>query len=352
MQKIDLTDYGFIPIPTESGNEIPARITAVHKERYEIVCEYGTSYARLKSSIYYIEYPLEEYPTTGDFVLIQHNPMGDSVITKTLNRKSYFSRHDPWNKRGEQAVAANFDYVFIMASLNYDFKLKRIERYLAQAWQSGAVPVVILTKVDLVDDFSEQVKAVEKTAIGVGVYAVSAVTGYGIDMLSEYVKPRKTIVLLGSSGVGKSSLVNALAGEEIMDVKEIREDDSKGRHTTTHRQMIMLSSGTMVIDTPGMRELGVWDADDGLDETFSDVETYFGKCKFTDCKHGNEPGCAIKAAIANGELSAQRWENYNTLKKEMSYAEDKFKYMRQKQEWHKSIAKWSKQNKKNGKMKK
>ena len=352
MQKIDLTDYGYTPLLENSNDEIPARITAVHKERYEIVCEYGQSHARLKSSVYFTEHIIEEYPTTGDFVMIQYNPIGDSTITTTLHRKSYFSRLDPWSKRGEQAVAANFDYVFIMASLNYDFNLKRIERYLTQSWQSGAVPVIILTKADLVDDFSEQVKAVEKIAIGVGIYAVSAVTGYGIDMLSEYIKPRKTIVLLGSSGVGKSSLVNALAGLNLMDVKEIREDDSRGRHTTTHRQMIVLDNGTMIIDTPGMREIGLWNAESGLDEAFADVEEYLGKCKFNDCTHNSEPGCAIKSAIADGNLSQQRWDNYLNLKNEVTYSNDKFKYLKQKQEWHKSIAKFSRQQKKNGKIKK
>ena len=352
IEKINLTDYGYTPLADMSGDEIPARITAVHKERYDIICEYGQSHARLKSSVYFIENAYEEYPTTGDFVMIQYNPVGDSTITKTLQRKSYFSRLDPWSNRGEQAVAANFDYVFIMASLNYDFNLKRIERYLSQSWQSGAVPVIVLTKADLVDDFTEQVRAVEKIAVGVGVYAVSAVSGYGIDMLSEYIKPRKTIVLLGSSGVGKSSLVNALAGLNLMDVKEIREDDSKGRHTTTHRQMIFLDNGTMVIDTPGMRELGLWNAESGLDEAFADVEQFLGKCKFNDCTHKSEPGCAVKAAIANGELSQQRWDNYINLKNEVTYANDKFKYLKQKQEWHKSIAQFSRQRKKEGKIKK
>lgn len=352
MQKIDLIDYGYKPtLLTESENEIPARITAVHKERYDIVCEHGISNAKLKSSIYYAEYPLEEYPTTGDFVLIQYNPIGDSIIIKTLERKSYFSRLDTWSKRGEQAVAANFDYVFIMASLNYDFNLNRIERYLTQSWKSGAVPVVILTKADLVEDFSEQVKAVEKIAIGVGVYTVSAVTGFGIDLLSDYIKPRKTIVFLGSSGVGKSSLLNKIAGEDIMSVKEIREDDSRGRHTTTHRQMIMLDNGTMIIDTPGMREIGMWDIESGLGESFKDVDEYIGKCKFTNCTHRNEPGCAIQSAINNGLLSNERWNNYLTLKKESRYAEDKFKYVREKSEFFRAITKQHRNHKKNNKRK-
>lgn len=168
---MNLVDYGFIPtMMPEDVSGTPARITAVHKERYELICEYGHTYGRLKTSIYYLD-GLEAFPTTGDFVLINYNPSGDSQIIKTLNRKSFFSRRDPTPGRGEQAVAANFDYVFIMQSLNFNFNLKRMERYITLAWQSGAVPVVILTKAYLVDDYSEQMQAAQKVAVGAGVYA-------------------------------------------------------------------------------------------------------------------------------------------------------------------------------------
>lgn len=345
---INLLDYGFIPtmLPEDAGG-IPARITAVHKERYEIVCEYGQTYARLKTSVYYGE-GYESFPTTGDFVLINYNDSGDSQIVKTLERKSFFSRRDPTPGRGEQAVASNFDYVFIMASLNHDFNSKRIERYLTLAWQSGAIPVIVLTKEDLAEDYTRQVQALEKITSGIGIYAVSAKTGYGIDMLSDYLKPAKTIVFLGSSGVGKSSLVNKLAGEEIMPVNSIREDDSKGRHTTTHRQLIMLPNGVMIIDTPGMRELGMWDVSLGLGEAFTDVEKFIGRCKFSDCKHQSEPGCAIKKAIASGELSGERWNSYIRLKREAKFADDKAGFLRDKSARNKSIAQWSRQIKKNG----
>lgn len=348
-----LIDYGFIPtmIP-ENVSGTPARIIAVHKERYELICEYAKTYGRLKSSIYFGE-GSESFPTTGDFVLINYNPRGDSQIIKTLERKSKFVRNDfSGHAAGyvktvkEQVVASNFDYVFIMVSLNHDFNLKRIERYLTLAWQSGGIPVVILTKADLADDFTEKVRAVERIAAGVGVYAVSAKTGYGMDKLSEYLKPRKTIVFLGSSGVGKSSLVNALAGDEIMKVNEIREDDSKGRHTTTHRQLIMLNSGVMIIDTPGMRELGMLDAGKGFSEAFGDVERYFGQCKFKDCRHQTEPGCAVRAAIINGELPRERWESYLQLKREEKFSNDKAGYLHEKQQRFKGIAKMQKQSKK------
>ncbi|MGI6140935.1 MAG: ribosome small subunit-dependent GTPase A [Caldicoprobacterales bacterium] len=342
---MNLADYGFIPTMVSGDvNGTPARIMAVHRERYELVCESGHTYGRLKASVYYGG--LEDFPTTGDFVLVNYNPNGDSQIIKTLNRKSFFSRRDPTPGRGEQAVAANFDYVFIIQSLNFDFNLKRMERYITLAWQSGAVPVIILIKADLVEDYSEQMLAAQKVAAGAEVYAISIITGSGLDKLKDYLKPCKTIVFLGSSGVGKSSLVNALAGQEIMAVNDIREDDSKDRHTTTHRQLIRLPNGAMIIDTPGMRELGMWDVSTGLDEAFSDVESYFGRCKFSDCNHLTEPGCAVRAAIARGELPRERWERYLQLKREARFTDDKAGYLHKKQQRYKDIAKLKKQIKK------
>jgi len=216
---------------------------------------------------------------------------------------------------------------------------------LTIAWQSGAIPAVILTKTDLVDDYSTQLRETEKIAKNAGVYAISAFTGQGLDELSDYLKPRKTLVFLGSSGVGKSSLVNALAGENLMAVKEIREDDSRGRHTTTHRELIMSPSGVMIIDTPGMRELGLWDVDEGLDEMFGDIERYFGKCRFSDCQHESEPNCAIKSAIENGELSPERWESYLSLKRDVSFSESKAEYLRQKNAESQKCAMWWRKNK-------
>ncbi|NLB61342.1 MAG: ribosome small subunit-dependent GTPase A [Clostridiales bacterium] len=353
---MNLIDYGFIPsmlysldLPQgETG--LPARVSAVHKERYELVCEYGDCFGRLKSSKYFDG--SEEFPTTGDFVLINYNESGDSKIIKTLPRKSFFSRRNPTRGRGEQAVAANFDYVFIMQSLNLDFNPNRLERYITLAWQSGAIPVIILTKSDLVEDFSEQIREAKGVASGVEIFAVSAFSGAGLDLLTDYLKPRKTIVFLGSSGVGKSSLVNSLAGKEIMAINEIREDDSRGRHTTTHRQLIMLDSGVMIIDTPGMRELGMWDVSKGLGEAFCDVEQYFGSCKYKNCKHETEPGCAVKAAIQSGELPLERWNSYNNLKQEAKFSDDKEAFMLRKQQTQKEISKRIKQIKKSGGIKK
>lgn len=352
---MDLKKYGFMPhMLPENAQGIPARITAVHKGRYALVCEYGEIYGRLKTKEYYGG--LEEFPITGDFVMINYIPGSDSQIIGTLPRTTFFSRRDPTPGHGEQAVAANFDYVFIMQSLNQDFNTKRLERYLTLAWQSGAVPVVVLTKADLINEdgehensvytSSDYIRTVERFASGVAVYAVSSKTGAGLDALADYMAPGKTIVFLGSSGVGKSSLVNALAGEEIMAVNEIREDDSKGRHTTTHRQLIMLKSGAMIIDTPGMRELGMWDVSSGLGEAFTDVEQFLGRCRFSDCKHQTEPGCAIREAIESGELLQERWESYIKLKKEAKYTDDKEAFLRHKQQRNKNISKYSRQKNK------
>ena len=342
-----LIDYGFIPAMMPEGeNGTPARVISVHRERYELVCEHGTIYGVLKPAVYFHNRS-ESIPAVGDFVLINYNVNGNSQITKTLERKSFFSRRDPTPGRGEQAVAANFDYVFVIQSLNDDFNIRRLERYVTLAWQSGGIPVVILNKADLADDAADRVRAAEKAARNVCVHALSVKTGYGIDTLGEYLKPRKTIVLLGSSGVGKSSLVNALAGKDIMAVNEIREADSKGRHTTTHRQLIMLGSGAMIIDTPGMRELGMWDASKGLGEAFDDVEHFLGLCRFSDCRHQTEPGCAVREAIANGELSRERWESYMKLKREAGFALDRAGYLQEKKRWEKDIARYSRQRRSN-----
>lgn len=346
-----LESYGFTLSLTANENKksgIPARITAVHKERYALVCEQGMGYARLKTSSFYGGQ--EHFPTVGDFVLIDFNTQGDSIILHTLERKSYFSRLDPSSSgHSDQAVAANFDYIFIMQSLNMDFNIRRLERYLTLSWQSRALPVVILTKADLAQDYENQLRTVEEIAAGVEVFAVSAKTGHGLEALSAYLKPGRTIVFLGSSGVGKSSLANALAGVELMDTGEIREDDSRGRHTTTHRQLIMLPGGAMIIDTPGMRELGMWDVTQGLGQSFADVEQYFGRCKFSDCRHQSEPGCAVKEAIECGELSQDRWNSYCSLKNEAAYADDKEAYLRRKQARNKSIAVSNKNIQKHGK---
>ena len=351
---MNIKDYGFKEnlLRNNMEGKIPARIVATHKERYEIVCDKGNGFAKIKRGCFY-DNPNSIYPTTGDFVLIEWNENGDSMITETLKRESSFSRaasssdkNHELHKQHEQLVAANFDYVFIMQSLNNNFNLRRIERYLTLSWQSGAIPVIILTKRDLVDDYESYVYQVENIAIGVDIYAISCKTGEGIEDIRKYFEKGKTIVFLGSSGVGKSTLVNTLYGQEIMKTSEIREDDSRCRHTTTSRNLIMLPNGSMIIDTPGMRELGMWDVSEGLDKTFQDVEQYLGKCKFSDCTHTNEPGCKILEAIENGELSQDRFDYYIKLQNEAKYNNDSESYLNEKREKFKNIAKINKSNKK------
>ena len=315
---------------------ITARVTAVHRERYQLSTAEGACYGRLKTKEYFLDQA--QFPTAGDYVTVRFLENGDSQILATQPRKTVFTRRAPGPVPMEQAVAANFDYVFILQSLNHDFSPKRLERYLILSWQSGATPVILLTKADLVEDYWDYLTRIERAAAGVNVHVVSARTGYGLPRLNAYLQPGKTVVFLGSSGVGKSSLVNALAGEELMAVSEIREDDSKGRHTTTHRQLITLPSGVHVIDTPGMRELGMWEAEKGLSDAFADVEAFLGKCRFSDCAHLYEPGCAIQHALATKQLDPARWASYQKLHQEAMTKEE---LTRRKQQWHKDVAKLS-----------
>lgn len=329
---MDLNEYGIVP-NTDHLPGIPARVTAQHKERYEIVCAHGSTCARLKTKEYYVEDAL--FPTVGDYVMINYIENGDSQILSTLPRRTCFFRREPGPIPRDQAVAANFDWVFLLQSMNQNFNPARLERYLALAWQSGATPVIVLTKADLADAPADYLARAAKAAPGVDVHAISTRTGYGMEALRPYLQSGKTLVFLGSSGVGKSSLVNALAGEEIMTVSGIRETDGRGRHTTTHRQLSRLPSGALIIDTPGMRELGMAEAEDGLAEAFSDVEQYLGRCRFRDCRHEKEPGCAVKSAIAAGALDPARWERYRKLRDEAQSHEEA---LRRKKEWSKNVA--------------
>lgn len=294
-------------------------ITAVHRDRYEVNVNNIDLFAKLKTGIYYIDKYDEKFPTVGDNVILEYNSMGDSLIIKTKERKSEFSRKDPDNGMGEQILAANFDYVFIMMSLNFDFNLKRLERYITASWQSGGVPVVVLTKADIAEEVERKIDQVKQIAIGVDICTISSVTGEGMEKLERYLQSDKTIVFLGSSGVGKSTFTNFLLGQEIMETREIREDDSKGHHTTTHRQLFILENGTKIIDTPGMRELGMWVVDDGMAQSFSDIYDVLQCCKFSDCTHTNEPGCAVREAIENGTLTHERWKNYLKILKESNF---------------------------------
>jgi len=356
---IELKQYGYTETETPPDNLFAGRVTELRREQYTVITEHGEIAAVLKGAFYYGVETQEELPCVGDFVLLQYNESGVSLIANLLPRRSKFSRADfSGHAAGyvktilEQVVAANFDYVFILSSLNWDFKINRILRYLTQARQSGGQPVVILTKADLVEDLNEPLAEVRNAAQDVVVHAVSSCTGFGLDALGKYLQPEKTAVFLGMSGVGKSSLLNALMEQEVMAVKAIREEDSRGRHTTTHRQLFMLPTGAMVIDTPGMREIGLIGANEGISAGFADVEELFSGCRFSDCLHKTEPGCAVLAAIDGGSLPREHWERYLAQKQENKFVDDKAGYLTDKRAWHKDLAKWSKQMKKNGGIKK
>lgn len=315
-----------------SEQNLNGMITAVHRERYEVLMKGETEpfFARLKTANYFFGDEEMLFPAVGDRVELELNPLGDSLIIKTMERKSCFMRKNPTIGMPEQVLAANFDYVFIVMSLNYDFNISRMERYIAAAWQSGGTPVVILSKADLCENGEEKIQKAKAAAIGVDVWAISALTGEGLEDISRYLKPEKIIAFLGSSGVGKSTFVNALMGEEKMDTGEIREDDSRGRHTTTHRQLLQLPNGAFIIDTPGMRELGMSDASEGVSQTFEDVEQLMLRCRYSNCSHKSEKGCAVREALENGELSEKRWNNYLKLKAEAVYAKKREQYLEKK----------------------
>lgn len=323
---INLKQYGYIEKAAPPKGLMPARIVEVQRDQYAAITDLGEVAAALKGSFLHKAKGRSDFPCVGDFVFLQHNPVGVSQIAEVLPRHSKFARADfSGHAAGyaktihEQVIASNFDYVFVLSSLNADFNVNRIERYVIQARQSGGLPVVILNKADLVEDFAVFVEQVAQAVPSVPIHAVSAHTGFGLEALDKYMQPGKTAVFLGMSGVGKSSLLNAFMGTEVAAVQGIRESDSRGRHTTTHRQLFMLPCGALIIDTPGMRELGLLDAGDGIGAAFSDVEDLFTQCRFTTCGHDNEPGCAVTAALADGKLSDERWERYLQLAWENEY---------------------------------
>ncbi|MEA3319509.1 MAG: ribosome small subunit-dependent GTPase A [Bacillota bacterium] len=352
---MDLKTYGYTEIMKIPDGLLPGRITEQRRERFTVMTERGEVSAILKGSFYHSVEAREDFPCVGDFVLLQFNESGNSLIVKVLPRRSKFSRADySGHAVGyaktvlEQVVATNFDYVFILSSLNLDFSVSRIMRYLTQARQSGGQPVVILTKADLVKDYNLPLTEVTQSIPDVPVHAICSHTGQGLNELGTYLMPGKTVVFLGMSGVGKSSLLNALMEKDVMKVQSIREVDSRGRHTTTHRQLFMLPSGALVIDTPGMRELGLFDAEEGIRAGFADVENLFAQCRFTDCRHQTEPGCAVLTALTDGSLLRERWEHYLAQQHEKKYVHDKTGYLVDKRARNNTSAIWSKQTKKKG----
>ena len=310
------------------------RISAVHKGGFLIRFWEKELPARLKGSFYEAE--AEKLPVVGDYVTFRYEPAGDSVILSVCERSSFLQRPDQAKTGVMQPMAANADYTFIITSLNEDYSYNRIARYAGLALQGGSVPVVILTKADLCGEPERFVEEVHGISDKVKVHAVSALQGHGLDALAPYLIPGSTICLLGSSGAGKSTLLNALAGEDLMKTGAVREADAKGRHTTTHRQLIPLKNGACLIDTPGLREVGLAGAEEGIEDTFSDITELEKRCRFRNCRHESEPGCAVKAALESGELSATRLELYRSLREE-----NRNNYAKKKE-----IAKWVKAMKK------
>jgi ribosome biogenesis GTPase / thiamine phosphate phosphatase len=298
--------------PYEHDNLIPARVAARHHGPCELLSELGrlggVPAGRLED---------DELPAVGDWVAARKlDGERKAVIEAVLPRRSAFKRKEAWQRAVAQVVAANVDTVFLVTAFGGDLNARRIERYLTAAWDSGSSPVIVANKADLAGDRLLDLADVEAVAIGVPVLVVSAATGEGLDELEAHLRPGRTVALLGSSGVGKSTLVNRLVGRDLLLTRELR-SDGRGRHTTTHRELVLLPSGALLMDTPGMRELQLWADEEVLDSTFAEIAELAADCRFSDCSHEHEPGCAVKSAIADGSLPAERFASYRKLQREI-----------------------------------
>jgi ribosome biogenesis GTPase len=301
----------------------PGRIVVQHRDSYLVATDAGELQAKVSGRLLH-EAMEAGLPAVGDWVALSLNPAdGACTIHAILPRRTAFVRRAADSLHKVQVIAANIDVAFVVTSLNADLNPRRIERYLAAASQSGARPVVVLTKSDLCADPQGQAAQIAALAAGCPVRVVSARQGLGLDALLGEVGPGETCVLIGSSGVGKSSLVNAFLGEERMAIQAIREADDQGRHTTSHRQLVLLPGGGLILDTPGIREMGLIDADEGLSVVFDDIESLAQDCRFNDCSHAHEPGCAVRAALQSGALDPARWANFQKLGLELAAVEDK-----------------------------
>ena len=301
---------------------IPARVSEEHKNNYRLFSEYGELFAEISGKYRFNVESRGQLPTVGDWVAITHIPAeSKGIINALLPRKSAFERKVAGETTVEQVVASNVDIVFIVSGLDHNYNIRRIERYLTLGWESGAMPVVVLNKAGLCENIDEVSAEVTAIAIGVPIHVTSARDGSGFEIFHQYLERGKTGAFLGSSGVGKSSIINFLTGSKDLPTQEVRDYDSRGRHTTTYRQLIMLPSGGIVIDTPGMRLLKLWGDDEGIKRVFEEIEELAASCRFRDCKHVEEPGCAVQTAISDGRLARDRYDSYLKLRKEQRYLE-------------------------------
>jgi ribosome biogenesis GTPase len=300
------------------------RIAIENKQQYLLYTQHGELRGEVSGKLLYEARSSAELPKVGDWVAISAlEAEGKAIIHKVLSRKSKFSRKVRGKKTDEQVIAANIDIIFIVQGLDSNFNLRRLERYLVMAYESGASPVIILNKTDLCQDYAAKIADVEQTAFDVPIQGISAKTGYGLDKMREFIKEGLTFAFIGSSGVGKSTIINKLLGREILKTREVRQKDSRGRHTTARRELIILPQGGLLIDTPGMREMQLWSSSEGLQETFVDIDELAEGCRFSDCSHTQEKGCAVLAAVETGEISEERYTSYIKLQRELKRLEIK-----------------------------
>ncbi len=322
---MDLTEFGWndqfaaLFQPHLDHGLSPARVIKQHRERCVLITAHGEVTGEVSGRFRHLTANRSEYPTTGDWVAAEPSGGSLAVIHAVLPRRSAFTRKVAGESTEAQVVAANIDTVLLLTGLDANFNVRRIERYLTTAWDSGASPVIVLNKADLRPDLEEIKAEVELIAAGTPVVAVSALEGSWIDSLLPFLRPRQTAALLGSSGVGKTTLINRLLGEERYRTQQVSDSLARGRHTTTHRELVVLPNGALLIDTPGMRELQLWADDESLGRSFEEIESLTTQCRFADCHHQAEPGCAVQAALADGSLDADRFESYCKQRKELRF---------------------------------